>query len=235
MSDPRPPKEGMAPFAQSIAEIKRRVQMLETASGTQRVNLRDEVMKLFDDLSAQVQQQISQNSYTKAEIDNKVTNPGNINPGNVNASGSLTAQGFITLPGVLSHSNANFRTLTSGDNGEIGISSSSARYKEDIEDFDLTEETFRAIHPRQFRYKSDVEEFGDDAVPDVGFIAEELVAAGVTEPVYYDPEGRPEGINYDRLTPHLWAMNTQLLDRVGALESAVTKLLGRIPLLKIGD
>jgi hypothetical protein len=201
----------------TIRQVERRTDDLASPSGTQRYRAVAELQLLVGQLAQQVTDLA--NTIVPGLIDDRVANPGNINPGNINASGSLTAQGFVTLPGILNHTNNNFRTATVGDNGEVGISSSSARYKQDIEDFELTEAEFLSIKARRFRYKSDVEARGDDATADVGFIAEELVGAGITEPVFYDPDGRPEGINYDRMTPHLWAMVTQLLERVAALEN----------------
>lgn len=217
MGDPKPPREGFGVLVEKVTAVQRQTKRLEAPSGTQKYRAVAELQALVDELAQQVTDLA--NTIMPDLIDEKVANPGNINPGNVNASGSLTAQGFVTLPGILNHTNNNFRTATVGDNGEVGISSSSARYKEDIENFDVTAAEFRAIKARRFRYKSDVAARGDDAPADVGFIAEELVAAGITEPVFFDPDGRPEGINYDRLTPHLWAMVTQLLERVDALEN----------------
>lgn len=217
MADPKPPREGVAAMVETMRAIQRQTSDLAAPSGTQQYRAVAELELLVGKLAEQVTDLA--NTIVPGLIDERVANPGNINPGNINASGALTAQGFVTLPGILNHTNNNFRTATVGDNGEVGISSSSARYKQDIETFEITEAEFRAINARRFRYKSDVEARGDDATADVGFIAEELVAAGITEPVFYDPDGRPEGINYDRLTPFLWAMVTQLLERVDALEN----------------
>lgn len=210
MADPRPQKDGYGVVTQTIAEIRRRLQTLETASGTQRVNLREEVMKLFDDLSEQVQEQIDANSYTKAEIDSRIAAP----PGNVAVTGVLSSAGSRANP------IATFRTVVWREDGtDMGYSSSTERVKQDITDMVIDEEAFRSVHARDFRYIADVEAHGDDARTDRGFIAEELVAAGITEPVYFDADGIPEGINYDRLTPFLWAFMQRLDQRLIALEN----------------
>lgn len=228
MADPKPPREGVGAMVDTVRAVQRQTKELSSPSGTQRFRAVAELELLVSQLAQQVTDLA--NTIVPGLIDSKVANPGNINPGNINASGSLTAQGaltiagFITLPGVLVHTNPSFRTLTTGDNGEIGISSSSERYKQDIEDAELSEETFRSIRARRFRYKADVAERGDAALPDVGFIAEELDAVGITEPVFYDSEGQPEGINYDRLTPHLVLMVQQLLDDRDELRTRLTAL-----------
>lgn len=212
MADPKPGKD---PITDLILQLRDRVKKLETASGTQRVNLRAEVLKLFDDLSAQVEEQITVNSYTRAQIDNLVANP----PGNVSVAGILSSTGSRSNP------IATFRTVVWREDGtDMGYSSSTRRVKQDITDAVVDEAAFRSVHARDFRYIADVEENGVAARTDRGFIAEELVAAGITEPVYVDAEGIPEGINYDRLTPYLWAMVQTLLDDRDELRDRVTAL-----------
>lgn len=220
--DARTPVDELERLNYELKSLSDRIDTLAAPSGTMRYQTVRKLQELVENIQQQLDDYIANDAYTKAQVDEKVFHPGGIQPTSVTASGAvsgasltsagpLTAAGFVTLPGVLAHANPNFRTLTTGDNGEIGISSSSERYKQDIEDADFSDETFLAIKARRFRYRSQVAEHGAAAVTDVGFIAEELVDAGVTEPVFYDAKGRPEGINYDRLTPHLWIIVQRLL------------------------
>lgn len=219
MADPKPPREGFASITDVTRKLGDRIRTLETASGTQRANLRAEVLKLFDDLEEQVQDQIDANSYTKAEINARIAAP----------SGNVSVAGILSSTGSRSNPIDTFRTVVWREDGtDMGYSSSTRRVKQDIVDHVLPEVAFRSVRPREFRYIAQVAELGDDARTDVGFIAEELVEAGISEPVYFDAEGIPEGVNYDRLTPFLWGMMQQLLDdrddlrgRLDALENGV--------------
>lgn len=212
------PPTDLADVLDAFEEVDRRLGELEAPSGEQLAQVVKELGTLVDNISARLDDYIANDAYTKAQVDALVASPGAIAPTSVDISGPLDVAGQIVAPATLLFTNANFRTVTVGDLGEYGVSSSSARYKQDIVDADVPDELFRSIAPRRFRYRSQVDVEGAAAPFDVGFIAEELDAAGITEPVFYDAEGRPEGINYDRLTPFLWAVVRRLVDRVDTLE-----------------
>jgi len=243
MADPRAPGEGLTQFLDKLRGYENRLRALENASGTQKAQAVNEIKKLVLDLQAQVADFINNQSYTRAAIDGKFTdernytngkvaNPGDITPGNVNSSGFLIVsgnaniQGVITSAGTRANPISTFRTVVQDDDGNMGFSSSARRTKQDFEDVDFDENIFRLINAQRFRYKTDVEANGDDARVDLGFIAEDLVAAGVTEPVFCNADGEAEGINYDRITPFLWMAVQRLLDdrdkhdqRLAALEN----------------
>lgn len=222
MGDPRPQKDGYGPIVETMRKIEKRLETLETPSGTQRVNLRDEVMKLFNDLSTQVQEQIALNSMTSTEIQALVANP----PGDVTVAGILAAP-TSAVTNWPSYGTAVWNKAA-GANGELGLIPSIRAAKQDIVPAPVDETAFRSIVPVLFRYRTDVDARGDEARIDRGFIAEDLEAAGFTEALYYDGDGNLAGVNYDRLTPILWEMNKQLLAdrddmdrRITALENGV--------------
>ncbi|MET0887240.1 MAG: tail fiber domain-containing protein [Mycetocola sp.] len=216
--DPRPQKDGLAVITETMKAIERRLKTLETPSGTQRVNLRDEVMKLFDDLAAQVQDQIALNSMTSAAIHALVANP----PGDVTVAGILAAP-TSAVTNWPSYGTAVWNKA-GGANGELGLIPSIRAAKQDIVPAPVDEAAFRSIDPVLFRYRTDVDERGNEARIDRGFIAEDLEAAGFTEALYYDGEGNLAGVNYDRLTPILWEVNKQLLDAHDDLNRRLTSL-----------
>jgi hypothetical protein len=133
----------------------------------------------------------------------------NANGGNFNVSvvpaGSFTAQGPTYLTDA--------RDLTTGgaanvrmneDSGRIARTTSSRRYKRDIEDWTPDTGTILALRPRSWAPKNPEEE-GIEATADgryVGFIAEEVDDLGLTGLVSYsrddDGQQRPESLNYDR-------------------------------------
>jgi hypothetical protein len=89
---------------------------------------------------------------------------------------------------------------------------SSARYKDNIEDSSYGLAEVLAMRPVTFTYKS------EPTRHDVGFIAEEMVNI-VPEVVAKDIDGNPDAISYDRLTSVLCKAIQELEARVAALEA----------------
>lgn len=90
--------------------------------------------------------------------------------------------------------------------GRLNKSTSSLRYKQDVQDAEVDPSAVLQMRPRTWRGKSEVAELGDDAPRWVGFIAEELDELGLTPFVVYDADGRPDAIQYDRLSVGLLAV-----------------------------
>jgi hypothetical protein len=87
--------------------------------------------------------------------------------------------------------------------GQLGVASSSRRYKQDIEPLGDASEQLYQLRPVKFRYiKPD--EHGQKPVQ-FGLIAEE-VADVLPEVVYRNAEGKVEGVRYEELTPMLVAL-----------------------------
>lgn len=114
-----------------------------------------------------------------------------------------------------------FLDTTTTPTGQVKLSTSALKYKQDIrdlEDIDIT--SFRPV-----RYKSACE--GDDQTVDhFGFIADWEDEAGHKELVSYGKDGKVQGFQYDRMTVVLAkvvqkqdALIRQLLTRVAKLES----------------
>ncbi|HKI86719.1 MAG TPA: tail fiber domain-containing protein, partial [Thermoanaerobaculia bacterium] len=107
-------------------------------------------------------------------------------------------------------------------NGKLGTSSSSRRYKQDIEDMGDATGKLYALRPVTFRYKQWIKEAikeGKDPAKlplEYGLIAEE-VAKVFPDLVVYDKRGRPDAVKYRLLIPMLlnelqkehWAMIEQ--------------------------
>lgn len=84
--------------------------------------------------------------------------------------------------------------------GQLGVVSSSRRYKEDIRSMGDTSERLLKLHPVTFRYKQPDE--NNQKPEQYGLIAEE-VAKVMPELVAYNEKGQPETIAYQTLTPLL--------------------------------
>lgn len=132
----------------------------------------------------------------------------------------------------------------------LSRSTSSRRYKQDIEDHDLDPTTILKMRPRTWRDRGDVKGDPDCARRYIGFVAEELDDLGLTEFLEYDSDGRPDAIAYDRLSVAMlvvlrWlagrlkgeraridALETQVADQqaqIAELTAQVTALAARLP------
>lgn len=158
-----------------------------------------------------------------------VASPGTISSaGNATVGGSANVSGNINLTGDLytPHGRAtpvvnSYVAAYLNVDGRLGATPSALRYKQDVEPADMSAyvEALRRVALVRFRYIAAVEELGDSAPVEIGSIAEYFVAAGLSEWVYFDEAGAPQGINYERLTIPLIAAFQSLDERVRKLES----------------
>ena len=120
----------------------------------------------------------------------------------VNANGG-TAIGVNTTPPTAglfvsgtvrlgTYAAAGINALCRTANFEIGLCSSSARYKRDIEDLNSAAELIDALRPVQYRWI-------DSGEADIGFVAEE-VAELMPALITRNADGEVEGVRYDRVT-----------------------------------
>lgn len=101
-------------------------------------------------------------------------------------------------------------------------STSSARYKVKIRTEDFDHAKLMELRPVRFKDKAQFAELAEEAPDHVGLIAEEVHELGLTEYVHYDAEGRPNGVQYDRLTLGLLSIVKDLAARVERLENAAS-------------
>jgi hypothetical protein len=108
--------------------------------------------------------------------------------------------------------------------GRLFKSSSSARYKTDIETLSVDADKVLALRPVHFRWQS-------TGRGDIGLIAEEV--AGVLDSlVMRDPEGRPEAVKYDKVSLYLLSVIQAQQQRLEAGEAENRALAKRIEALE---
>jgi hypothetical protein len=108
-------------------------------------------------------------------------------------------------------------TLTAGTNYRLDRITSSGRFKTDIVDADAEVlDASRRLHARHYTSTIEHEAGGTR----LGFIAEEVDAAGLTHAVGYDSEGRPDTLDPIALIAALWKRVEDLEERLAALEGA---------------
>jgi hypothetical protein len=128
------------------------------------------------------------------------------------------ADGFraTAIPTTTNTTNAAIWVLNSGTDYTLRRNTSSARYKTNIVDADAAVlEAAKKIKPRH--YESTIED--EAGQTRLGFIAEEVLATGLSHAVGYDAEGRVETLDPTALIAALFARVNDLEMRLAALES----------------
>ena len=83
-----------------------------------------------------------------------------------------------------------------GTNGAIQRSTSSLRYKTDVQLPHIDVQAVLALQPKRYRTKAEVAEHGEDAPTYVGFVAEDAAELDLHEWVTRDEDGRVDAFNY---------------------------------------
>jgi hypothetical protein len=128
------------------------------------------------------------------------------------------ADGFraTAIPTTTNTTNAAIWVLNAGTDYTLRRNTSSARYKTNIVDADeAVLEAAKKIKPRH--YESTIEDEAGETR--LGFIAEEVLATGLSHAVGYDAEGRVETLDPTALIAALFARVNDLEERLAALES----------------
>ena len=117
------------------------------------------------------------------------------------------------------------------NNGRLGTSTSSARFKEAIKPMDKASEAVLALQPVTFHYRKELD---PESIPQFGLVAED-VAKVSPDLVARDDDGKPYSVRYE-------AVNAMLLNEflkehrqveaegneIGNLKATVTKLISAL-------
>jgi hypothetical protein len=156
---------------------------------------------------------------------------GNVDIGNTTSL--VTANGDLTVTNDARLLAAYSTVITGRDayvssGGLIGVLSvSSRRFKKEITPLAVDVEKVLNIEPVTFKYNSGVlHETEDQEAVQVGFIAEDLDAAGLTNLVEYDENGLPQGILYSRYIIALQAVVRYQASQIQSLSNRLDALEG---------
>ena len=83
--------------------------------------------------------------------------------------------------------------------GQLGTTTSSRRFKEEIQPMDKASEALFALQPVTFRYKKDIDPAG---TPQLGLVAEEVEKVN-PDLVVRDKKGKPYTVRYDQVNAML--------------------------------
>lgn len=161
---------------------------------------------------------------------------GSVSTGSISTSSSITSGGNIRAPGITSttflqaenHAGGGTTGASINNNGTIIRTSSSERYKQDIEDLSINYEDLLSLQPKRFRLK---DEAADDSEARyyAGFIAEEIDQTSLKDFVAYrtleDGSVVPDGVYYGELT-------SALLEAIKHQDTIIKSLTERIVTLE---
>jgi hypothetical protein len=183
-------------------------------------------------LSVSTMQMIRNDTSARSALAIGVLFPGNQTTRSIGDDGTYTtvsasllvgatcqADGFraTAIPVTTNTTNAAIWFLNGGTDYTLRRNSSSARYKTNIVDADeAVLEAAKKIKPRH--YESTIED--EAGQTRLGFIAEEVLATGLSHAVGYDAEGRVETLDPTALIAALFARVNDLEERLAALEKA---------------
>ena len=147
--------------------------------------------------------------------------PGSIEFRTGNATGTalnrallLNSAQQVFAPGVYSTTTANAANVYVFNTGGLARSTSSLRYKKNVQPMTTGLETVKQLKPVTFNEKSD-----DSGKVFAGLIAEDLHEQGLTEYVSYDEEERPDAIHYGNLVALAFKAIQELEAKVASLEA----------------
>ena len=106
----------------------------------------------------------------------------------------------------------------------LGTSSSSERFKEQIEPLAYDPADILKLNAITFRYKEDHLEAGADRPIEVGLIAEQMAALGFSEMVYWGDDGSPDGVAYDKVAVLLLKVCQDQQAQLDALSARLDKI-----------
>ena len=133
---------------------------------------------------------------------------------------SFAATGALAAPFSYTDTTASAADVNISATGVFRRSTSSAKYKRDIETMPYNSASFRALRPVTYRSRVD----DDSGRIYGGLIAEEVHSAGYTPFVAYNAEGSPESVMYPHMVAVLIGALHDAQDKIAALETRVAAL-----------
>ena len=134
-------------------------------------------------------------------------------------AGSLFVAGRIGSLNTYSQTTSSSANLVIQSTGLLQRSTSSARYKKNIEDYTKGIDEVKLLRPVSFQSNNE-----NDDKTYAGLIAEEVHDAGLTEFVDYNEEGQPDAIHYSNIVSLLTKALQESITKIESLEARVAAL-----------
>jgi len=109
------------------------------------------------------------------------------------------------------------------------FASSSIRYKKDISNLEIADvKKLLTLEPKKYRYKNSKRSAQDSVNKDFmyGYLAEDLMELGFTEPIGFNENGEPDSINYGLMSMLVLELVKNQQTEIDELKDKVDKLEG---------
>lgn len=240
--------DGADATARQFMDIKRQIQELPPSVVNsvkpmvkQITDMYQEIRTLTSNLDQRVQESINSNSYTRAEIDQRIQtvdqhahewNWGVLPPTNGGTGSGNAYENLFTV--------GPWRAAWVLHDGTIGTAQSIRAVKTNVCDADefIPVDALRQVKWQIFMMKDDVNQRLDDAQPMVGMIANDLDDAGLGFFCEYDEDCNLVGINYPMLgvaALRLAQAAMDEVDRLKANDGGLSSDVGRMNMTKSTD
>jgi hypothetical protein len=134
--------------------------------------------------------------------------------------GSFCCQSRAFIAGISGVTVSGGATVYVKSDGQLGTSTSSARFKQDIRNMDKASETLLGLRPVTFRYK---QELDPEGIPQFGLIAEEVEQVN-PDLVVRDENGKAYSVRYDQVNAMLLNEFLKQHRRVEEQKTAIVEL-----------
>ena len=151
---------------------------------------------------------------------------GALSASSISSSGTLSVSSSVFFPGLSETTNAANVRVGTGGAGQIFVVTSARKYKVDIQDTELSLEALK-LRPRTWIDKGEYERNKNSSegltrIP--GFVAEEVLEAGLNDFVLYDELGEVQGLSYDRMLASVIPVIKHHNDKIIELNDRITTL-----------
>jgi hypothetical protein len=149
-------------------------------------------------------------------------NSGSSSTGYIRSDGLWNTGNISSSP--YSNTTATAANVVVDSNGTLYRSTSSLRYKENIQDYGKGLTDLAKLRPVTFTTKPVADREVQDTHTYAGFIAEEVHDAGLTEYVQYNAEGQPDALAYQNMVALLTKSLQETVAKIDALETRIATL-----------
>lgn len=222
-----PESDSFGKMRAAAQDTARRLDDIERTDGSQYARALEKIKSLVSGLSDQVQAYINTFSMTTAAITAYVSGLSWLSVLAPAKGGTGTANAYSNT-----FSSGSWRATWSLSDGTLGYAPSLRELKQDIMDADIDVSAWLGLPVQLFRYRADVAENGDAAGWRLGFVAEDLEAAGLESWLYRDGDGELQGVAYEMV----WAAHHEIIRqqqaRIEELEGTLAGVLSRLAALE---
>lgn len=176
----------------------------------------DEIFGIYDDNAGKRRLTVTKGGFVGIGTNNPESR--------LHINGSLRVDGFIQVQNLSHGDYGNVQwsgTARYGDNN-LWVDTSSKRYKENIKT--LTDEFTALLKAEPKTYTRP----GNPNRWEIGYIAEDFQALGLTKLLFFDKDDLPEAINYEKICIYLTEIVKQQQEQIDRQQATISNIIGSL-------